>query len=80
MPRIVAACERASSAVAASLIPPALPRLPVGTCALITHGPISAAAAAASSAVLAIRLGGTAMPYRVNSGLAAYSQKSMAAS
>ena len=48
-PRISPARSAASSGVAASLMPPALPRPPVSTCALTTTGPpISAAAACAS--------------------------------
>ena len=49
MPRISAARASASSGVSASLIPPALPRPPVSTCALTTTGPPSSAAAARAS-------------------------------
>src|SRR5215475_2035422 len=52
MPRICSAVLRASSDVRASLMPPAFPRLPAGTCALTTQGPIFVAAVAASAAVL----------------------------
>ena len=52
-------------ATAASLMPPALPRLPVGTCALITHGPSSRAAAAASSGA-----GGQPALRRIDAGCA----------
>ena len=38
IPRIASACSRASSASLATLIPPALPRPPIWTWALITHG------------------------------------------
>ncbi|MNC84964.1 hypothetical protein D3C83_05340 [compost metagenome] len=75
MPMIARAWARASSGVAASLMPPALPRLPVGTCALTTTAPIRAAAAAASSGVAASVPRGTAMPWRARSGLAACSSK-----
>ena len=54
MPRIASECARASSSSRATLIPPALPRLPIATCAFTTHGyPISFAAATASSTVAA---------------------------
>jgi hypothetical protein len=39
--RIAAATAPASSGLSAVLIPPALPRLPVGTWAFTTQGPIS---------------------------------------
>src|SRR5579883_686056 len=48
MPRMAVAVAAASSALSALRMPPALPRLPVGTWAFTTHGPISAKAAAAS--------------------------------
>ena len=48
-PRISRAFSSASSGVAASLIPPALPRPPVSTCALTTTGPPSSSAAARAS-------------------------------
>ena len=55
MPRIAAACSKASSGVLAIFTPPALPRPPALTCALITvTPPISSAAALASSAVSTI--------------------------
>ena len=62
MPRIWPATFSASSGVLASLMPPALPRLPVGTCAFTTHGPICAAAIAASFALMHSMPRGTAMP------------------
>ena len=50
--RIACACSKASSGVLASLTPPALPRPPALTWALMTvTPPISSAAALASSAV-----------------------------
>src|SRR5665647_1407207 len=52
MPRIWPAICSASAAVPASLMPPALPRLPVGTCALTTQGPICVAAFFACAAVV----------------------------
>ena len=77
MPRMLAAAALASSALAASLMPPALPRLPVGTCALTTHGPIRRAASPASSGVRASTPFGVAIPAARNSGLAACSSKFM---
>src|SRR5689334_21160457 len=59
MPMIFSAACPASSGDPASLIPPALPRFPVGTCALITQGPILAAAIAASAAEMHSRPRGT---------------------
>ena len=38
MPRIASACARASTPSWASLMPPSLPRPPICTCALTTHG------------------------------------------
>ena len=75
MPRMLPAAALARRASAASLMPPALPRLPVGTCALTTHGPIARAAASASSGVRASAPSGVAMPAARNSGLAACSSK-----
>ncbi len=49
-PRIASAWRSASSGSPASLIPPALPRPPVSTCALTTTGPPSSSAAARASA------------------------------
>jgi hypothetical protein len=73
-PRL-AACF-ASSGPAASLIPPALPRLPAGTCALTTQGPIFAAAMAASAALIQSAPRGTGMPAGVKtSDFAACSSK-----
>src|SRR5262245_11189680 len=81
MPRIWLAACFASSGPAASLIPPALPRLPVGTCAFTTQGPIFAAAIAASAALMQSVPRGTGMPAGVKtSDFAAYSSKFMPAS
>src|SRR5579859_4558400 len=74
MPMICAAAERASSGVLASLIPPALPRPPTGTCALTATGPSCEHAAAASSGVRATRPGGIAMPSDERTSLAWYSR------
>ena len=52
MPRMARAAAAPSSALSAILMPPDLPRLPVGTCAFTTEGPILATAADASSGVL----------------------------
>src|SRR5512132_1921800 len=62
MPSICAAAFRDSSGVAARLMPPALPRLPAGTCALITQGPSLAAAMAVSAAFVQRIPCGTGMP------------------
>ena len=63
MPMISPAAFRASSGVAASLMPPPLPRPPAWICALTATGrPSSAAIAAASSAVAATRPPGTGTP------------------
>src|SRR5450830_2051512 len=75
MPMMALAWVLASSGVAASLMPPALPRLPVGTWALTTTGPIRAATSTASSGVFASPPLGTAMPCLARSGLAACSSK-----
>ncbi len=80
MPRMLPAAALAAAASAASLMPPALPRLPVGTCALTTHGPILRAAVSASSGVRASAPSGVAMPAARNSGLAACSSKFTATS
>ena len=70
MPRIASAALPAAAASPAVRIPPALPRLPVGACALTTTGPPSSAAAArASSALRASRPRGIAMPARLEQGL-----------
>ena len=59
-------------------MPPALPRLPAGTCALMTQGPIFAAAIAASAAVMQSVPRGTGMPAGVRiSDFAACSSKFM---
>ena len=52
----------ASAGVPASLMPPALPRLPAGTCALTTQGPILAAAIAASASEMQTMPRGTGIP------------------
>src|SRR5580700_6675632 len=52
MPRMERAALSPSSGVFTSLMPPDLPRLPVGTCALTTLGPILATASDASSGVV----------------------------
>src|SRR5450759_1408922 len=75
MPMMALAWVLASSGVAASLMPPALPRLPVGAWALTTTGPIRAAISAASAGVLASPPLGTAMPRPAKSGLPACSSK-----
>src|SRR4051794_33434548 len=76
-PRISLARSAASSGVAASLMPPALPRPPTSTWALTTTGPpISAAAARASSGVSATRPSETGMPKRANSCFPWYSYRS----
>src|SRR5262245_38748663 len=81
MPRTSAAARSASSGVAASLIPPALPRLPAATCALTTEGPSAAAAALASAGLAQSTLRGTAMPAGVSTlALPTCSSKSIAAS
>ena len=68
----------ASSGVCASFTPPALPRPPAWTCALITTvPPIEAATSRASSGVLATRPGSTGSPWRANSSLPWYSCRFM---
>src|SRR3979409_2593707 len=74
IPMICAAAARASSGVFASLIPPALPRPPTGTCALTATGPSSEHAAAASSGVRATLPGGIGMPSEASTSLAWYSR------
>ncbi len=49
MPRIAFACSSASSRSLASLMPPALPRPPICTWALITTGKPSSSAASTAS-------------------------------
>ena len=62
-PEDLAGRASASSGLAASLIPPALPRPPVRTCALTTTWPpISSAAVRASSGVVTKRPSETGMP------------------
>src|SRR5512134_607549 len=75
MPRMVLAWILASAGDAARLMPPALPRFPVGTCALTTAAPQRAAIPAASSGVRASPPAGTTMPRAARSGLAACSSK-----
>src|SRR5215470_18244588 len=76
-PRMACALALASSAVSASLTPPALPRPPVLTCALTTTvWPNPAAAAAASSGVCATSPGNTGTPCSANSCFAWYSYRS----
>src|SRR5262245_23600358 len=76
MPIIWRAACLASSGPAASLMPPALPRLPAGTCAFTTQGPIFAAAIAASAVLMQRMPRGTGMPAGVKtSDFAAYSSK-----
>src|SRR5438093_12955217 len=74
MPMICWAARRASSAEPASLMPPALPRPPTGTCALTATGPSLANAAAASSGLRATTPGGIAMPSEARTSLAWYSR------
>src|SRR6187402_2466821 len=81
MPRICAAASSASSGPAASLIPPALPRLPAGTCAFTTQDPMFAATIAASAALMQSLPHGTGMPAGVKTcDFAACSSKFMPAS
>src|SRR5438552_15723733 len=74
MPMICSAARRASSAVFASLMPPAFPRPPTGTCALTATGPSFEKAAPASSALRAIMPGGIAMPRDPSTSFAWYSR------
>src|ERR1700674_2630745 len=55
-------------------MPPAFPRPPTGTCALIATGPSSAQAFAASSGVCATLPGGIGMPNDARTSLAWYSR------
>src|SRR3954447_19035743 len=81
MPRIAPACSRASSSFWAILMPPALPRPPIFTCALMAQGkPTSLAAETASSTVLAGRPSGTGIPCRAKSCLPWYSSRSIGGS
>src|SRR2546423_3815811 len=74
MPMICCAACGASSAVLASLMPPALPRPPTGTCALTATGPSLENAATASSGVRATMPGGIGMPSEASTSLAWYSR------
>src|SRR5437588_6017976 len=74
IPMICSAACRASSALRASLIPPALPRPPTGTWAFTASGPIFSNAAAASSALRATTPGGIGMPSDARTSLAWYSR------
>src|SRR4030081_1820503 len=74
IPMIACAAARASSGVAASLMPPALPRPPTGTCALTATGPSSAQAAAPSSGVRATLPAGIAIPSVDSTSFAWYSR------
>src|SRR5438445_2632314 len=74
IPMICSAALRASSGVAASLMPPALPRPPSGTWALTAAGPSSAQAAAASSGVCATLPAGIAIPSVDSTSFAWYSR------
>jgi hypothetical protein len=63
MPRMFPAWVRTSSASAASLMPPALPRPPTCTWAFTTTGyPMRSAAATASSTVVTASPGDTGIP------------------
>src|SRR6185312_5090624 len=74
-----AAAERTDSRSRASLTPPALPRPPACTCALITQTepPSARAASTASAALAATRPCGTGMPYVRNNSFAWYSCRFM---
>src|SRR5260370_20858302 len=74
MPMICCAAIRASSGVCASLMPPALPRPPTGTCDFTATGPSLAQAAAASSEVRATAPGGIEMPTEERTSFAWYSR------
>src|SRR5215472_5303263 len=74
MPMICSAALRASSADLASLMPPAFPRPPTGTCALTAIGPRFSKASTASSGVGATFPGGIAMPSEASTSLAWYSR------
>src|SRR3954452_21156538 len=78
IPRMLLACSSASWRFWATLMPPALPRPPICTCALTTQGyPISSAAATASSTVVAGEPLGTGTPWRAKSCLPWYSSRSI---
>ena len=74
MARMRAASRSASSGVSTTAIPPALPRPPIGTCALTATRPSSRAAAAASDGVRANRPSGMGMPAAANCCFAWYSR------
>src|SRR5690348_2470999 len=77
--RIARACSNASSGERASFTPPALPRPPACTCALITTVPPSEPATSrASSGVPATWPGRTGSPKRANSSLPWYSSRFIA--
>ena len=77
-PRMFSALVCASSGVAAYFTPPALPRPPVLTCALIITGlPISSAIARASVAESVTRPGVVGTPCLANSSFAWYSKRSI---
>src|SRR5437867_11917209 len=71
IPRICPATARASSSESAGLIPPALPRPPTRTCALIMQG---SGGSTTSSGLEAITPRGTGMPYRAKVSFALYSR------
>src|SRR5688572_28938339 len=71
------AASAASLGVPARRMPPALPRLPVGTCALTTHGPSAPAASPASSGVAHSLPRRIWIPAWATTGLAACSSKFM---
>src|SRR3712207_5537521 len=78
MPTMFAAWRSSSSRSWATLMPPALPRPPICTCALTTHGnPTSSAAARASSTECAFLPRGTGTPCLAKSCLPWYSRRSM---
>src|ERR1700761_1027275 len=62
MPRMERAAAAPSSGVFTSLIPPDLPRFPVGTCAFTTLGPILTTASVTSSAVVQTSPSGVGTP------------------
>src|SRR6478735_2694069 len=77
MPRMLEAYSKASSAVLASFTPPALPRPPALTCALITVTPPSCSAAAlAASAVSTTTPSVVVTPCLAKSSFAWYSIRS----
>src|SRR3954452_24030272 len=78
IPRIAVAFSWASARSFASLMPPAFPRPPIWTWALITTGyPSSSAASTASGTVLAGRPSGTGTPCFWNSCFPWYSRRSI---